>query len=130
MQKLWALHVVVVLAGVGTLCWQATLSPNPKTSQPGLAVEPLFKGKSFSYWLDLLEKGDPLDVEEAITVLADIGPKATAALPALARALKDEFAPVRFKAAIAVWKIDRQGKEAAPVLAAVLKDVKSGSRLE
>jgi HEAT repeat protein len=53
--------------------------------------------------------------------LARIGPPAKAALPALRTALRDKNGEMRARAAIALWRIDGNSKEAMPVFVATLK---------
>jgi HEAT repeat protein len=57
----------------------------------------------------------------AAEALGKIGPAAKEAIPALVLSLKDDKALVRVRAAIAIWRIDRQPKMAAPVLIEVLQ---------
>jgi HEAT repeat protein len=127
MRKLRAASVLIAILWCGIV--GGLLAQAAPQAQPKPADEPLYQGKPLGFWLELLKKGDPLDVEEAIAVLGEIGPNASAALPALTQALTAENQAVRFQAAIAVWKIARDGKAAVPALAEVLKDSSSGSRL-
>jgi HEAT repeat protein len=55
-------------------------------------------------------------------VLAQLGPVAAEALPALRQILKDESHPWRALAAVAVWKIARQPAEVLPVLLKALQE--------
>jgi HEAT repeat protein len=76
----------------------------------GLIREPLNDG--------LLPNVDP----RPPTVLAQLGPVAEEALPALRQIMKDENHPWRALAAVAVWKIARQPAEVVPVLVKALQE--------
>jgi HEAT repeat protein len=86
------------------------------------AAEPMAHGKPLKYWIDALQDPELLVRQEAILVLTDIGPPAKEAATELTKLLKDSHQPVRFKAAAALVKIDRQqAKAAVPVLCEGLK---------
>jgi len=120
--------LVAILVGTCLIGCVIARAGNKSDSVALASGETLYHGKPLSFWVDLLDKGDALDVEESIAVIVEIGPEAKAALPGLAKALKAEAPSVRFKAAIALWKVGRQGTEAVPALREELQDSKSGSR--
>ncbi len=126
--RMWCfLLIAISLCGFGA----APAQPGQaKKDSPGKLAEQLYNGKPLNFWIELAQSEDPLDVEEAIAVLSDVGPSASAALPAITKALKSESAPIRVKAAVAVWKIGRRGKEAVPVLVEVLQDPTNNSRMQ
>jgi HEAT repeat protein len=71
----------------------------------GPAKEPLLAGKPIAHWIGELKLDDPLVREEAIEVLADAGPAAKSARPALEKLLADPDSSIRARAALALWKI-------------------------
>src|SRR5262249_721858 len=71
-------------------------------------------GKPLGQWIKALEDKNPLVREEALAVLADLGPAAKEAAPAVAGLLKDPRPFVRLHAAVALWKVTRQPDEAGP----------------
>ena len=58
----------------------------------------------------------------AAEALGQIGPKAEAAVPALAKALQDKEEKVRQDAAVALGRIGPKAQAAAPALVEALKD--------
>jgi HEAT repeat protein len=68
--------------------------------------------------------------EYAIRALADIGPSAKSAVPALKNALHDEEKGARVNVAKALWCILQQPDEVIPIFAAVLENGDSGERYE
>jgi HEAT repeat protein len=69
-----------------------------------------------------LQDADPNVRGEAARGLGEIGPIASAAVPALADALKDPVDGVRERAAVALGQIGPAAKDAIPALVAALKD--------
>src|SRR5258708_25797814 len=96
--------------------WMALVAGFCMSSSAGAAepdkLGPVHYGKTLRYWLDEVHNPAVLAREEAIEVLAHIGPPAREAVPALNALLKDPYQTVRRKAAIALWKIDRRERGA------------------
>src|SRR5262249_53179457 len=90
----------------------------------------VFQGKPLSYWVNELQDKDLLVREEALEVLAQLGPAAKEVLPLVTKLVKDEHFTVRYRAALALWKIDRQAKPAVALLLEALKQPSSGLRLQ
>ena len=55
-------------------------------------------------------------------LLANLGPDAETAIPALSKSLTNDNADIRMRAAITLWKIDRKAAISLPPLLAVLTD--------
>jgi hypothetical protein len=65
---------------------------------------------------EVLARGDRKTREVAATSLGEMGKKAKGATRALRLALKDKLPRVRVEAALALWKVTRRAKLAAPML--------------
>lgn len=113
MKRLFAAYLLPAFACAGLGAAEPPAAPGPDQS--------LYQGKPQDYWLRQLKDDDLLAREEAVAVLADAGPAAGAALPALKGLLKDPAATVRLQAAVAVWKIGRKSDAVTPVLIEALK---------
>jgi hypothetical protein len=74
-------------------------------------------GKPQSFWLQRLQSNDLLERDEAIQVFARVGTDGRAAAPLLKLLLKDPALPSRLQVALALWKIQADGTDAAPTLA-------------
>src|SRR5262249_8842844 len=83
---------------------------------PAAPEEPTPPGTPLRDWVEALKDRDPFVREEALLVLGDLGPAARDAVPAITPLLTEDAAFVRVRAALALWKIDRRGKETVPVL--------------
>jgi HEAT repeat protein len=73
-------------------------------------------GRPLSQWIADLDHADPLVREEAIEVLASVGPAARAAVPKLEKLLSTSNQTVRGRAALALWRIDGHTQEAVAIL--------------
>src|SRR5437588_36210 len=93
------------------------------------ADQPVFAGKPLDHWVGLLKSDNPLLREEALAVLGEMGAPAREALPALRPLLQEKDATLRLRAAVAVWKIERQSKDVLPVLTDALRDTNRERRL-
>src|SRR5690242_12388225 len=82
----------------------------------GCAKEVVHKGKTVAQWSQDLKNPDAGVRREAATALAEIGPPAEAAVPALTGTLADRNRGVRAKSAVALWSI---GPAAAPAVDAL-----------
>jgi HEAT repeat protein len=71
---------------------------------------------------EALQDGDSAIRATAAGLLADLGAEAKAAVAPLGQLLKDSSGRVRLCAAHALWRVDRQGKTAVPVITAALED--------
>ncbi len=91
---------------------------------------PLISGRPLEAWLADLDDNDQLIREEAIEVLAQLGPKAKAALPKIRPLLKHPYRPMRTRAAIAVWRIGGDAQLALEALTENLRGNKPELRLE
>jgi HEAT repeat protein len=93
-------------------------------------AEPTAFGQPLRFWVGRLKDDDPLAREEALAVLADLGPAAKDAAPAVAGLLDDAHAPVRVRAALALWQIDRRADAALAVLTDQLSSPNRAVRLD
>jgi HEAT repeat protein len=116
------LFFALMLSGI--VCFVIVGSP----PSPGSDVVQ-FQGKPLDFWVRQLKDDDALAREEAVAVLADAGPDAAVVLPALNDFLKGPASNLRLQAAVAVWKIGRQGDAATPVLVETLKSSNRNDRL-
>src|SRR4051794_40959580 len=83
------------------------------------AAEPVtFARRPLDSWVADLDDKDPLVREEALEVLAQLGPKAKAAVPKLERLAKAAGEAERRRAAFALWKVDGRAEAAIPVFRA------------
>ena len=83
--------------------------------------EPVYKGKTLSYWMELLESQDQRKKVEAIMAVGMIGQKAWKAEPALIKALKDQDEDVKWLAAQHIGAID-PGEDAVRALIDILEN--------
>jgi HEAT repeat protein len=85
--------------------------------------EPAYDGKTVSEWLARIEDKDPRVREKAAFSLRQLGPEATAAVPALAgRLTGDADVAVRQEAAFALQRIGPAARPAIPALVRALDD--------
>jgi HEAT repeat protein len=105
-----------------------TRAPQAHADAPP-ADSPMIAGKPLNYWIDQLKADNALDREESLEVLAQAGPTAKAALPAVRELLKDQPLTVRFRAALVMWKVGGEAAQAVPVMADMLSEPNRGLRL-
>lgn len=106
---------------MNTVCVLAALLGPLAIDEPRPEDTPI-KGKPVSHWIDMLKDPEVLGREEALEVLLQAGPAARPALPAVRELLKDPQVTVRFRAALAVWKIDGDATLVVPVLTDIIQD--------
>lgn len=87
-------------------------------------------GKPLQQWLDALESKDAKAREDALATLAKIGRPAKEALPKLTELLKDESVNIRFGAALALWSVGGDGKEAWPLIQGMVKTLKPNQKYQ
>ena len=90
-------------------------------------AEPVWDGRPLSAWIEDLAGMAPItrsNAAFAITeiALAEMGPAAAPAVPALIVALKDPYAPVRYRVAFALGAIGPAASAAIPALTETLDD--------
>lgn len=73
-------------------------------------------GKPLAFWLERLRSKDLLERDEAIQVIARIGPAGQDAVPLLKPFLKDENLTTRLQVALTLWTIQGDGNDAVPTL--------------
>src|SRR5262245_537430 len=88
-------------------------------AQPEKPVE--FAGRPLKFWIDELASDSLLRKEEALAAIAEIGPPAKEAMPAVEKLLAAEQPSLRKRAALTVWKLGGTSKHAAEAYAAELK---------
>src|SRR4051794_38204390 len=76
----------------------------------------LFAGRVLDAWRDDLNSPDALVLEEACLVLSDIGPLAAPARGGLRQLLNHPGRLVRLRAALALWRVDRDPTACLPVI--------------
>jgi HEAT repeat protein len=84
--------------------------------------EPTYDNRPLSAWIEDLSGLAPYTRHSAAYAIADIGPKATAAVPALIKNLEDPEATVRYSSALALGEIGPGAKEAVDPLKKLLED--------
>src|SRR5690242_12997137 len=94
----------------------------PARADAPAAEDVLVQGKPLAHWVDLLKEPDLLAREESLEVLAQAGPAAKAALPAVRPLLNAEPLTLRFRAALAVCKLGGDAAPAVPIFAEVLAE--------
>lgn len=94
-----------------------------RAAAPGVPprAAPLYEGKPLRHWLGELQAKDVLARDEAIEVLADAGPVARQAVPALEELLRAGPPDARRRAALALWRIDGRTGPAVAALAEELR---------
>jgi HEAT repeat protein len=85
--------------------------------------------RSVREWVRDLGSPNVLVREEALEVLAQMGPAAREAADDVRPLLKDTHDTVRLRAAVALWKIEGQAEPVLPALQAGLRDRNLNSRL-
>ena len=113
--RLFSLLFTFILAGV-------CLAGEQKSASVSQAKEPIYEGKTLSYWRALAKDGNPQTRSKAALALGTMGPTA---IPALTELFKDTDGPVRFTAA---WALGGVGPAAIPIAAKLLKDKDTGVR--
>jgi HEAT repeat protein len=87
------------------------------------AKEPVFQGRPLSAWIADLKAAAPATRNAAAYAIGGIGPAATAAVPALVQALKeDNSATVRYPVCVALREIGPGARDAVPALTEALDD--------
>ena len=84
--------------------------------------EPSYLGVATGDWVAALKSSDPLERRLAAHALAEIGPAAREAVPALTKALRDPESFVRMWAAAALARVETENPDAIPVLVAGTRD--------
>ncbi len=79
-------------------------------------------GKTAAQWAKDLQSKDSIERQKAAVALAQLGPGAKDAVPALMKALEDPEEDVRRRIPYALGKIGPAAKTAVPALLARLKD--------
>jgi HEAT repeat protein len=87
----------------------------------GPAPEPLFAGRPLRQWVKDLGDDDPLVREEAVEVLADAGPAAREAAPALEKMTREGPQRLRLRAALALGRVAGKNGPAVELLARGLR---------
>jgi hypothetical protein len=120
---LWLVGSVAVLVGL------AGWIPASPLYLPDL-LGPHYQGRPARLWIKALDSADPEVRSQAIFALGEIGPKAGAAVPALAAILDaDPDHHTRTRAALALSRMVPASRTAVPALAKALKDDHSDVRL-
>ena len=83
---------------------------------------PSYLGVAIGDWVAALKSSDPLERRLAAHALAEIGPAAREAVPALTTALRDPESFVRMWAAAALARVETESPDAIPALAAGTRD--------
>ena len=91
-----------------------------------VAVEPSYDGVTLAAWVHQLDERIPSARIHAAYVIAEIGPAAAPAVPALRRALDDADPVMRYAAAWALSEIGTAARAAFPELAAHAEDDRVG----
>jgi HEAT repeat protein len=86
--------------------------------------------RSLEAWLSDLDDRDVLVREEAVEVLAQMGPAARAALPRLKKLAAAPNRSLRTRAALALWRIGGDPKPAVAALTETLRDSGTAARRE
>jgi hypothetical protein len=86
-------------------------------------------GRRLSEWIADLNSTDALVREEAVDVLQEFGAEAKAAVPRLSQLYQTDVPAVRRRAALALWRIDRQVGPANEVLTEMLRFDTAGRRV-
>lgn len=92
-------------------------------------VPPLFAGRPLKAWLADLDDADLLVREEALEILTQAGPRATAAMPKVRGYLAHDSRPLRTRAALALWRIAGDARPAVAALSESLAEA-GGARTE
>jgi HEAT repeat protein len=84
--------------------------------------EPSYLGVATGDWVAALKSSDPLERRLAAHALAEIGPAAREAVPALIEALRDPESFVRVWAAAALARVQPENPDSLPALVAETRD--------
>lgn len=93
-------------------------------------AEPSVAGRPLNQWIADLEAKDTLIREEALEILPEFGSEAKPAIPRIAALYQSGSPAVRFRAAIALWRIDGRTEPAMAVLTEALKSDGRSKRLQ
>ena len=131
-RKIRSSRAATVFAAVAILmiCWLPMVWPAdpvpPPTTKPAAEMpapaEARYKGKPISFWVRQLENKDAASRQEAVDVMAVIGPEASSAMPALLKTLDDDNTAVRMATLHALRRIGPGAKPAIPKLIEALSD--------
>ena len=105
---------------VGVLGLMLVLVPAARAQGP--TKEPTFQDRPLSAWVEDLQGLAPYTRNQAAYAIANMGPAAVSAVPALIAALGDPEASVRFPVCIAFREIGPAAKDAVPALTKALED--------
>jgi len=101
------------------------------TSLPVLrAAEPTVAGRTLKEWIADLDAKDALVREEALEVLPEFGSDAKPATPKILKLYETDAPTVRYRAALAIWRIDGRTEPAQAVLSVALKTGSKSKRLQ
>lgn len=93
---------------------------NRRADEPAIVEQgPTYQGKPISHWIQQLDHKDSDIRRMAVSALADIGPEAAEAIPALVQLFRDKDEGVRREAVLALSKI---GPNAIPALIEAHRD--------
>ena len=87
-----------------------------------MSRQPSYLGVATAGWVAALKSSDPLDRRLAAHALAEIGPAAREAVPALIETLRDPESFVRVWAAAALARVQPENPDAIPALVAGTRD--------
>jgi hypothetical protein len=97
-------------------------SPAAAQNTKPVKGEPVYDDRPLSAWIEDLSGLAPYTRHSAAYAIASMGPKATAAVPALIKNLEDPEPTVRFSSALALGEIGPGAKEAVDPLKKLLED--------
>ena len=127
-KRLDALVILMVCFAVLAMSYMACAPGNRTQSLfSGLQREPVHNGRPLSAWV--ADLNDPAKQADAIVVLAQMGPRARLAVPALIEDLKSSDKSVRSSAASVLSRIGTDARTAVPALVDALKDSNQDVRL-
>ena len=94
------------------------------------SAQPLLARRALAEWISDLDDKDALVREEALEVLAQLGPAAKDSVPKLERMLKDELPTCREKAAHALWKVAGRKEPAVTMFTSAAKAGNGARRIQ
>jgi HEAT repeat protein len=106
---------------VATVLLWPVAAAQPRPEGPP-AEEACYKGKPTSFWIKKLQHKDVAARKEAVQALTVIGPEASAAVHALARALDDDETEIRLGALTALGAIGPGARDAVPAVMQAARD--------
>lgn len=104
----------------------STASTRAQDTRTSMAVEPTYDGVTLTEWVRQMDERIPSARIHAAYVIAELGPAAAPAVPALRRALDDADPVMRYAAAWALSEIGTAARAAFPELAAHAEDDQVG----